>query len=382
MSQLSRQENPPENGSAVFKDCREKCRSFLAELNLRTLPPFFLRRGATPLFFSLVADPANDAYHYSMENSFAMETVQNWVALNAGDIGVVEHPTMQHLRLWTLVLASQDISFHLKNDHPEWHLLVPEDRHADAISQIRAFEEENFNWPPSAPSPLPHNENLLATLSVLILLAAFYNITHSDVVVINGTLPDWLQLGMLQSGRVRDGEWWRLVTALTLHADLQHLLGNLAIGGIFVLLLCRQLGSGLAWTLLLGAGMLGNLINAFLQPVTHNSVGASTAVFGAVGVLAATSMVRYRHHLSRRWPLPVAAAFALLAVFGSEGKNTDLGAHLFGLLAGGVLGIGAELLMIRYGYPGCRLNLLFALFSVVLVVTAWCCALESISMVP
>jgi membrane associated rhomboid family serine protease len=183
---------------------------------------------------------------------------------------------------------------------------------------------------------------------------------------------------MLQSGRVREGEWWRLLTALTLHADLQHLLGNLAIGGIFILLLCRQLGSGLAWVLLLGAGTLGNLINAFLQPLTHNSVGASTAVFGAVGVFAATSVVRYRHHLSRRWPLPVAAALSLLAVLGSEGKNTDLGAHLFGLLAGGALGVTAEQLMIRYGYPGRRLNLLLALFSVVLVVTAWYCALESI----
>src|SRR6185369_4433376 len=110
----------------------------------------------------------------------------------------------------------------------------------------------------------------------------------------------------------------------TLHADLTHLLSNVTIGGIFIILLCRELGSGLAWSLLLGSGALGNLVNALVQAPTHRSVGASTAVFGAVGILAAISMVRYRHHLQRRWFIPVAAGLALLAILGTEGKNTDL----------------------------------------------------------
>lgn len=302
----------------------------------------------------------------------------DWVVLDTDRIIAVRQPTRQHLRLWALVLASQNIPYLLENNQPAWRLLVPEERQADALAEIRTFEEQNWNWPASAPSPHPHAENLLATLSVLVLLAIFHNLVQSGMLVVNGAPPDWLQLGMVQSGRIKDGEWWRLVTALTLHGDLQHLLGNLCIGGIFIILLCRQLGSGLAWTMLLGAGIIGNSANVMLQPATHNSVGASTAVFGAIGILAAISMVRYRHHPLRRWSLPVAAALALLAILGTEGKNTDLGAHFFGFLAGSVLGVVVECLSIRYGYPGRRLNLLLALVSVAVVATAWWYALAGL----
>jgi len=102
-------------------------------------------------------------------------------------------------------------------------------------------------------------------------------------------------------------------------------------------------------------GALGNLVNAGLQSPTHSSVGASTAVFGAVGILAALSMVRYGRNLRRRWMLPVAAALALLALLallGTEGKNSDLGAHLFGFIYGGCLGLITEYLIGRHGRPG------------------------------
>lgn len=310
-----------------------------------------------------------------MDNQQQLDTPVDsvWVQLTPAMIGLAGK-TNRHLRLWSLVLASQNIPYQLV-EKSGWQLLVHEELCMDAIRQIQIFEEKNKNWPIPAPLPRPQMENSLATLSVLILLAGFYNIVQSGVVVVNGELPDWQQLGMVQAGRIRVGEWWRLITALTLHADLQHLLGNLAIGGVFILLLCRQLGTGLSWTLLLLAGAVGNLVNVWLQPVTHNSVGASTAVFGAVGILAAISMVRYHHHLKRSWPVPLAAAVALLALLGSEGRHADLGAHLFGLLAGGLLGIVTELLTSRYGYPGRNLNLLLAILSGLLVLIAWLAAL-------
>ncbi len=161
------------------------------------------------------------------------------------------------------------------------------------------------------------------------------------------------------------------MTALTLHADWLHLLGNLAIGGVFILRLARELGSGLAWSLLLASGALGNLINASLQPPDHRAIGASTAVFGAVGILAALSVVRYRRHLWKRWPLPLAAALALLALLGSAGEHTDLGAHLFGFAAGLALGAAAGPLLKRFGRPGGQLNALLAVASAVAVVAAW-----------
>ncbi|MCE1226662.1 MAG: hypothetical protein LWW87_09285 [Geobacteraceae bacterium] len=66
---------------------------------------------------------------------------------------------------------------------------------------------------------------------------------------------------------------------------------------------------------------------------------------------------------------------ALLVVLGSEGNNTDLGAHLFGLLLGVPLGLIAELLISRFGQAGRVVNLLFGFLSMVIVVGTWWVAL-------
>ena len=129
--------------------------------------------------------------------------------------------------------------------------------------------------------------------------------------------------------------------------------------------------------LLLASGMLGNLANAWLQNPAHRAIGASTAIFGAVGLLAAISMVRYRHHLRprRRWTLPIAAALGLLSMLGAGGENTDIGAHLFGFLFGLPLGCGAELAMERWGRPGKKVNAMLVVASAGIVVSAWSAAL-------
>src|SRR5262249_4315028 len=75
----------------------------------------------------------------------------------------------------------------------------------------------------------------------------------------------------------------------------------------------------------------------------HDSVGASTALFGAIGILAATQVVA-RGPLSvarKRWII-VAASLALLALLGTS-PDADLLAHLFGLMVGGCLGVVAAL---------------------------------------
>lgn len=284
--------------------------------------------------------------------------------------------SQQRARLWSLVLDARFIPCQMGESSGRWSLRVPLYRFDEACEELRRFEHENRHWPPAPPPVRPMMENTLATLSVLVVLATFHNITRLDVNVM-GLPVEWSRIGSAQAGRILDGEWWRLVTALTLHGDVLHLISNLAIGGVFVFLLCRELGSGLAWALLLAAGTVGNLCNALLQPRLHDSVGASTAVFGVVGILSALSLVRYRHHLQRRWPLPVASALALLSILGTEGKHTDLGAHLFGFLAGVLIGVVTEVLVARHGRPGRSLNALLALLCSLVVVTAWMMALSA-----
>ena len=79
------------------------------------------------------------------------------------------------------------------------------------------------------------------------------------------------------------GEWWRAVTALTLHADLAHVLANAVAIAIFLGAVARRLGPALATWLALAAGVAGNVLTALVAGGGHVSLGASTAVFGALG---------------------------------------------------------------------------------------------------
>jgi membrane associated rhomboid family serine protease len=151
---------------------------------------------------------------------------------------------------------------------------------------------------------------------------------------------DWSAAGVAQAGLIGDGAWWRTLTALTLHADHGHLLGNLAAGSAFGSLAARLLGPGLAWLALLLAGALGNLLNAALQPPGHTAVGAPTALFGALGIVSGHTRQRrpmpWRGGL-RRWA-PLAAGVMLLVYLGWGGERTDVGGHVAGFAAGTVLG--------------------------------------------
>jgi rhomboid protease GluP len=294
-----------------------------------------------------------------------------------GDREAIGMLSERRVRRWALVLDARKIPCRIESGGLGWQLLVPEEYLAAARHELRLFEEENRGWPPAEPLSRPSSANTLVTLSVLLLLATFHNITRLDFSLFGHNPPDWTELGKASAGRIMDGEWWRLVTALTLHADWLHLVSNLAIGGVFIVWLCRDIGSGLAWCLLLGSGIIGNLANAFVQPSWHSSVGASTALFGAVGILAALSVVRRRSSRRKRWLLPAAAALALLAILGTEGKNTDLGAHLFGFVSGVGFGLAAEFLLGRYGPPGRALNALLSLLCVAVVTASWWAALMS-----
>jgi len=145
--------------------------------------------------------------------------------------------------------------------------------------------------------------------------------------------------GSADSERIVAGEPWRTVTALTLHADLSHLVANVTAGALLATAVCRIVGGGLGAALIVLAGAAGNGLNALLQGPPHVSIGASTAVLGAVGLLSGLAFVRTRRAArgrGRAW-LPLAAGLALLGMLGSD-PRTDLGAHLCGFVVGILLG--------------------------------------------
>lgn len=236
---------------------------------------------------------------------------------------------------WELVLLSQGLSPSVRRTRGEIVLSVPENELERARAGLSAYEREN---PPNREEAdvAPGSGSLLAGIAGGGMLLGFFFVTA----IWRGPAP-WLELGSADAGRIAHGELWRTVTALTLHADLVHAATNAFAAAIFFGALSAAVGPGLGSALILLAGAGGNLINAILQGPSHVSVGASTAIFGAIGMLGSLAMARRLRGSprGRRAWVPLAATLALLAMLGTAGERVDVWAHLFGFLAGAVLGI-------------------------------------------
>jgi membrane associated rhomboid family serine protease len=183
--------------------------------------------------------------------------------------------------------------------------------------------------------------------------------------------------GAADASRILAGEWWRTATALTLHADASHLVANATAAALLGAAVCRTVGVGLGAALIVASGIVGNAVNAILRGPPHVSVGASTAVLGAVGVLSGLAFTRQRRLPRRRgraW-VPLAAGLALLGMLGSDPRS-DLGAHFFGFLAGIVLGAGAGLLL-PGGGPGPRAQWALAGATLAVVLASWALAVAA-----
>ncbi len=269
-----------------------------------------------------------------------------------------------------LVLRSMGIACAgLEGDGGVAVLVAAEDA-ARAQDQLRLYAGENrIEARPAVPAPGIADgiggAAIYAGGLVVLHLAA-----HGDWL-----FPDWFAVGAARAGRIVDGEWWRAVTALGLHGDAAHLAGNLVFGVVFGLLVAQTLGAGLAWLVIVAGGAAGNVLNALLQPPWHSAVGASTAVFAAVGTLSALMLTRrhgfWRRGL-RRWS-PLAAGLMLLAFLGVGGERTDVVAHATGFAAGGILGLAVG--RIAHRLPmGLRLQRAFGGAALAAVALAWAVA--------
>lgn len=212
-----------------------------------------------------------------------------------------------------------------------------------------------------------------AVVAYLLILMAFATLSFRGFAGY-----DWFAAGQMQAGRVLQGEIWRVVTALTLHADGTHLVSNLAFGSIFGLLAGRILGGGLAWLTIVVAGALGNWMNALVQGDAHSSIGASTSVFAALGILVSHALIpRDAAQRSRFQRLsPLIGGVILLAMMGIEGERTDVSAHVTGFLSGMAIGWAGCRLPAHF-LAGRRLQWTGAAAAVMLVVAAWAVALTT-----
>lgn len=281
----------------------------------------------------------------------------------------------QEARERALVLTAMDIEHQLERGWLSWRIVVPRHEESRAQEQWRLYDLENTSgqsYRAEATGRADAREGAAAsTLCWVFVLIAVFTLQSRHVFGI-----DWVGLGRLDVGAIRSGEWWRAITALTLHVDAPHLMANIGFGAVFGTLLGRAVGGGLAWFTILIGGTAGNLMNVAVQRPEHTAIGASTAVFAALGLYAAylwTGRRLIRNSWARRLA-PVVGAVMLLAWFGTGDERTDIVAHLTGFLAG--FGIGALLgRMLQPGEPDAVRQWIFGASSLAALAAAWSLAL-------
>lgn len=209
---------------------------------------------------------------------------------------------------------------------------------AHAAHHLHQYDEERGRPRPRLPAMRQHphawrGSVVYAAALVMLAIAAAAHVSARDL----------FDAGAVQGTMLAKGEWWRAFTALTLHWDLQHLLGNLGAGTLFGFLAARQLGNGHAWLIVLLAAGLANLLEVPLVGNEHVSAGASTAVFATVGLLAAHTWRTRRGFGLPGWreSAPLIGGLMLLAWLGTEGQNTDVLSHGLGFAAGAAAGLCA-----------------------------------------
>ncbi|WP_040766068.1 rhomboid family intramembrane serine protease [Novipirellula maiorica] len=274
-----------------------------------------------------------------------------------------------------LVLMAAGVAAEAVSRDGTWLIIVdPQNRDA-AISELEAYRDENNDRTTRLRTADPVFEGSAVAVflycCVLMLVA---------VLAAKSTFGmEWFEAGRMHAGSVVAGQWWRMFTALTLHLDAAHLMGNLLFGAVFGLLAGRSLGGGVAWLGIVIAGGMGNGMNAWAQPAAHTSIGASTAVFAALGIIVSHGLRRWaasQEKPFKRWS-PLIGGVLLLAFTGVGGERTDVLAHVTGFVAGLMIGWAGSRLPNRWLAARFAQNAAGAA-AIALIVLSWTVALAAV----
>jgi rhomboid protease GluP len=235
----------------------------------------------------------------------------------------------------SLVLLATGSGCRIQPDIGGYALEASPTREDAARHQLQAYEKESL---PKIVVEVPQHDYGFGVVFLLLwsmLLLFSYKIQIA--------LPQWQDIGRNSSiDLIEQAQWWRPFTSLFLHADMGHLLSNFVTGVLFAGVLSRMWGSATSWLAILGCGALGNVFHSVIRyPEPAFSLGASTAVMAALGLLCAHGSVcafaeRANTRSLRQAIVPLAAGVAL---FGLTGNSADPDVNVLGHACGFASGI-------------------------------------------
>ncbi len=168
----------------------------------------------------------------------------------------------------------------------------------------------------------------LTAVNVIIFLIQFFYEPAARFFYEEGTLVGYAV--------TEQGEYWRIVTSMFLHAGTDHIFSNMIILYFVGIEVERRFGHLRMLLLYFASGIAGNLLSLAAEMRLHEvwrSLGASGAVFGVVAAMAVLA-VRNRRYIGRRGMQRVlfGIAFSLYSGFRTAGTNNY--AHVGGFLTG------------------------------------------------
>src|SRR4051812_22146807 len=181
---------------------------------------------------------------------------------------------------WSLVLASQGMEPVLQQTETGWELLVPVAEYERALQSIRQYQHENRHWRWQRQVFKGGLVFDWASLSWVILLVFFAWLDSPY---------DLKAKGILDSTAVAHGQWWRIFTAIWLHADIGHLAANAALGFLLLGLTMGRFGTAIGLLASYLAGAIANAAECLLHDESRHSLGASGMVMACLGLLATQS---------------------------------------------------------------------------------------------
>ncbi len=152
-----------------------------------------------------------------------------------------------------LVALSMGIPYWVFHLDGHYHLLVEVASRAQVAREVALFERE-------VAGPTPAGGPAAPPAPPAIALAWLYCVCLAGAFLWQRATGPWSveTFGNDTLALFERAEWWRPATALALHGDLAHLLGNMAFGAWFTLLAARSLGASIAALGILLGGVLGN----------------------------------------------------------------------------------------------------------------------------
>lgn len=272
-----------------------------------------------------------------------------------------------------LVLEAKGIPYQSIALEREWVLAVTPDLAEPARSELERYAQERAIPREREPSIVAFDGAVFGAVGYALTLLVVAYCAGANLFA-----ADWFSIGAVDASPSAKGQWWRALTALSLHAGPEHLFGNLLFGIVAGGLCSRLLGPGVAWLSIVVAGACANGLELWVAPMGHRAVGASTAVFAALGLLAGYAW-RQRLNLRERWlyrwaPLIAGASLLTLLGAGTGTEHVDVLGHLLGFLVGVAMGWAhARARMPRS--RGIGLQIGAGAFAVGLIGGAWVAAL-------